>query len=261
MFKRDYFMRQIEQLTVVLHRILFHRQKHQFEEAQRLLEEACRHLLGLNLKNLELLSTRDILSLLQINGYTDTGKALVLADLIKEDGDLQADRDDMSEAYLYRLKALDLLLELSRMPKEEGPNVEADIKPRLLDALQRLDKLQIPLDMRRKLFGFYAETGAYAKAEDVLFHLLEDLSGEREAYRPKGGDLSNHRIYRDLILQGIAFYDKLQFLDEEALAAGNLSKTEVSETLEQLLLMEVRLRESGEAARLALLNDEKGIRS
>ena len=53
MFRRDYLMRQIEQMTVVLHRILFNKEHIPIEDAQRQLDEASRHLLGLNIRSLQ----------------------------------------------------------------------------------------------------------------------------------------------------------------------------------------------------------------
>ena len=88
MFRRDYFMRQIEQMTVVLHRILFNKEHIPLEDAQQQLDEASRHLLGLNIRSLQALSSKDILDLLSYHGSLDTAKALVLSDMFAGQGDL-----------------------------------------------------------------------------------------------------------------------------------------------------------------------------
>ncbi|MEW9700229.1 DUF6483 family protein [Paenibacillus sp. SI8] len=71
MFRRDYFMRQIEQMTLALHRILFNKEHIPIGDAQQLLDEASRHLLGLNVKSLLALSSKDILELLTYQGNTE----------------------------------------------------------------------------------------------------------------------------------------------------------------------------------------------
>ncbi|SEC70949.1 DUF6483 family protein [Paenibacillus sp. GP183] len=214
MFKRDYFMRQIEQLALVLHHILFHKEQKQFEDAERLLDEACRHILGLNLRSLRALSIPDILKLLTYNEITDTGKALVLADLLKEEGDLHQAQDNPYEAYISRVKALDLLLNLHQDYRDGDELLDQELKTRIDDLLAQFGKLDLPIPVKEKLLAYYEEGGAYAKVEDVLFHLLEDEPG-RAGIREFG----------------ISFYQRLLGKETAQLARGNFSREEASEGL------------------------------
>jgi hypothetical protein len=214
LFKRDYFMRQIEQLALVLHQILFHKEHKQFEDAERLLDEACRHILGLNLRSLRALSTPDILKLLTYNEITDTGKTLVLADLLKEEGELHIAQDYPFETYICRVKALDLLLTLHRDYRDGDDLLDKELKTRIDDLLARLGRLDLPMTVKEKLLPYYEENGAYAKVEDVLFHLLEDEPGRLEI--------------REL---GISFYMRLLGKEAAELQQGNFSLEEANEGL------------------------------
>lgn len=215
MFKRDYFMRQIEQMTVVLHRILFNKEHIPLEDAQQELDEASRHLLGLNIRSLQALSSKDILDLLSYHGSLDTAKALVLSDMFAGQGDLLQRHDQTDEAYYAYLKSADLLLHLSLSPEVEPMDeVNDEIKSRLNQSLERLQGWIIPEEIKLLLFAHYEKQGNYAKVEDILFHYMEDHPGQSV-----------------VLEQGVIFYEKLMAMEEELLQAGNFSKEEAFEGL------------------------------
>ncbi len=215
MFKRDYFMRQIEQMTVVLHRILFNKEHIPLEDAQQQLDEVSRHLLGLNIRSLQALSSKDILDLLSYHGSLDTAKALVLSDMFAGQGDLLQRHDQTDEAYYAYLKSVDLLLHLSLSPEVEPMDeVNDEITSRLNQSLERLQGWIIPEEIKRLLFAHYEKQGNYAKVEDILFHYMEDHPGQSV-----------------VLEQGVIFYEKLMAMEEELLQAGNFSKEEAFEGL------------------------------
>lgn len=215
MFKRDYFMRQIEQMTVVLHRILFNKEHIPLETAEQQLDEASRHLLGLNIRSLQALSSKDILDLLSYHGSVDTAKALVLSDMFVGQGDLLGRHEQTEEAFHPYLKSIDLLLHLSLSPEVDPKNeVTDEIESRMYRSLERLQGWVIPEDIKRLLFAHYEKQGNYAKVEDVLFHYMED-----------------HPDQSAVLEQGIIFYEKLLEVEEEILQAGNFSKAEAYDGL------------------------------
>jgi hypothetical protein len=217
MFKRDYLMKQIEQLASVLHQIMFHKEHKQFDDAIRLLDEASRHLLGLGLRSLQALSTADILKLLTYQEVTDTGKAILLSDLLKEQGEIHDASGDGLEAYASRVKVLDVLLELHRHHRENDESLIYEINQRIEVITSRLGKLDLPVFLKQKLIPYYEENGAYAKVEDMLFYLLEDLPNSEEI---KG--------------QGLSFYQSLLEKDAAELQKGNFSMLEAEEGLRLL---------------------------
>jgi hypothetical protein len=215
MFRRDYLMRQIEQLTVVLHRILFNKEHIPIEDAQRQLDEASRHLLGLNIRSLQSLSSKDILDLLSYQGSIDTAKALVISDMFVGQGELLKQHEEDGEAYWAYLKSLDLLLHLSLSDEVEPEDeINEEIASRMVTSLNHLQGWEIPEGVQRQLFLHYEKQSNYAKVEDVLFHYMED-----------------HPEKSDLPKQGLLFYEKLLQVEDEQLKAGNFSKEEAQEGL------------------------------
>ena len=83
----------------------------------RQLDEASRHLLGLNIRSLQALSSKDILEFLSYQGSLDTAKALVLSDMFVGQGDLLQRHEENDEVYHAYLKSVDLLLHLSLSTK------------------------------------------------------------------------------------------------------------------------------------------------
>lgn len=215
MFKRDYFMRQIEQMTLVLHRILFNKEHIPLGDAQQQLDEASRHLLGLNIRSLQALSSKDILELLSYQGNLDTAKAMVIGDMFVGHGDLLKQHEETDGAYRAYWKSLDLLLHLSLSPHVAPKDEEtAEIASRIQTSLERLQAWMIPEDLKRLLFAHYEKKGDYAKAEDVLFHYMEDHPDQSEFLR-----------------QGAAFYEALIDTEDVLLESGNFSKEEAAEGL------------------------------
>lgn len=222
MFRRDYLMRQIEQLTVVLHRILFNKEHIPIEDAQRQLDEVSRHLLGLNIRSLQSLSSKDILELLSYQGSIDTAKALVISDMFVGQGNLLLQHEEDGEAYWAYLKSLDLLLHVSLSDEVEPEDeVNQEIASRLVQSLELLKGWGIPKEIKKLLFLHYEKQGNYAKVEDVLFHYMED-----------------HPEKSEILEQGLIFYEKLLRTQDEQLKAGNFSR---EEALEGLTIMKQKL--------------------
>ncbi|NEW04441.1 hypothetical protein GK047_00185 [Paenibacillus sp. SYP-B3998] len=215
MFRRDYFMRQIEQMTVTLHRILFNKEHIPISDARQMLDEASRHLLGLNVKSLQALSSKDILELLTYQGNTDTAKAMVIGDLFIGQGDMYRQHEQSGPAYHSYLKSLDLLLLLASTPPADDPDVREELQPRINHSLVRLQQWDLPADMKLRLFAYYEHWGDFAKAEDVLFHYMEDHAEYKTEARNKG----------------ILFYERLIEKNEDLLVAGNFSKEEAEDGL------------------------------
>ncbi|MFC5447314.1 DUF6483 family protein [Paenibacillus aestuarii] len=218
MFRRNYLTKQLERLTVTLHRILFNKEHLPQGEVQPLLEEASRHLLGMNLKSLQALSSKDILELLTYNGSTDTAKALVISDIFASQGELYRENGEPDEAYRSHVKALDLLLALQAPEHVEDADVAKETALRIGQGLERLRSWVLPASMQLELFAYWEEQGEYAKAEDTLFHYMED----------------HPELVTAAVAQGTLFYERLLDKTAEELHAGNFTREEAGEGLELL---------------------------
>jgi hypothetical protein len=80
----------------------------------------------------------------------------------------------------------------------------------------------LPLKTKNKIFRYFEKMGSYARAEDVLFEMVE---GEGEENEPASNEITE---------QGIAFYNRVLKKSDTDLKAGNLSREEVEEGLTNL---------------------------
>jgi hypothetical protein len=138
----------------------------------------------------------------------------MLATMLKVNGDLIAGQGRVEESRLYYLKGLDLLLDtFGRNEITERP----DFVPAVEAFLTGLRDSPLPLKTGAMLMGHYERTGEFAKAEDVLFGMVETGPAKVE-----------------LLDFGMAFYRRLLGLNDDALTAGNLPRAEVAAGLAEL---------------------------
>mgnify|MGYP001007716688 CR=1 FL=1 len=83
--------------------------------------------------------------------------------------------------------------------------------------LKKTDEAQYSFDFKRKLLLYFNIIGNYAKAEDLLFIVIEDVI-----------DLD---IYKELLTEGINFYENLLVKTDFELEQGNLPRDEVVDGL------------------------------
>ncbi|OXM86438.1 DUF6483 family protein [Paenibacillus rigui] len=218
MYQRDYMMRLIQQFSEAMVKVMFQRRNRQFAEAMELLVQAMQRLLGLNSKMVQALAVKDIIALLSMQGRLDAGKGLLLADMLKAEGELLMDAGDERAGQASCMKALELLLEMRWM--EETADLRDEVDSRivpLLDATQKLRKSKAVLAL---LLGYYDSTGMLSKAEDTLFFMLEEDQGDPA-----------------VITQGLEMYERWLKLDVSAVEQGNLTRDELEESYEILIKM------------------------
>jgi len=218
MYRRDYLMRLIQQFSEEMVKIMFHRRNQQFAEAMELLLQAMQRLLGLNSKLVQALAVKDIIALLTLQGRLDAGKGVLLADMLKAEGELLTDSGDERGGHASGLKALELLLEMRWMEETEEMRAEVDSRIHsLLDGLQHQRK---PKRVLALLLGFYEEEGRLAKAEDTLFFMLDEEPGNAS-----------------IIEQGLELYERWRNLPQEQVEHGGLTAEELEESYKILKKM------------------------
>jgi hypothetical protein len=147
-------------------------------------------------------------------------KTRLLISLLNEAGEMASAQGRREESRAYYLRGLHLLLgslgqdEAFESP-EFGPGVEG-FAAALADA-------PLPLQTQALLMRHYEGTGQFAKAEDMLFGMLE-LEPENLA----------------IVDFGLAFYERLDSKSDASLASGNLPRQELGGGLAEL-----RSRKSG----------------
>jgi hypothetical protein len=215
MFRQDLVLRLIEQFGLLWARLVRQLRAGLFPSARASLDQAYQEILGLPPDAIRVLSAPELLARMQFETPPDLGRerGFVLSALLKAEGDLAAEQQDQDLAAQHYQKSLDLLLALllqnpSQALPEYAPTVDL-----LLTALA---DYQLPPSSNRLLFHYYEQSGAFAKAENHLFEL--------------GDQLPQDQAVAEL---GEAFYRRLQSHSEAQLEAGDFSRREVKKGLKE----------------------------
>ncbi len=205
-------MRQIEQMVAVLLHVAGLKKLKQYDAAIQYLRQSSRRLTGFDLDMLRRIPAANGIALLETAGRLDIGKCLILAEILKEDGEMSEALGDKDIAWNSYDRSLSYFLEaLLLLPKNDA-DVYLDKVNFLTGKLKGEDFTEA---RHLQLFQFLESMEHYAQAENHLFFLVEaGVDGIREA--------------------GIAFCRRLLEKDDAALRAGNLPREEVLEALAQL---------------------------
>jgi hypothetical protein len=188
----------------------------QFETAHMVLDQAYRQLIGLSPEAVLERNPNDLIARLRFDEAPAAGrdKCLALATLLRASGDIAAAQGDSSTAADAYHKALLVLLDtVLRDPGLALPDYVPTIES--LDA--ELSAHALPVTTRQELLLYYEQAGVYAKAEDILWAMLQAAPGDCA-----------------IVGAGRALYARLQHLGDAALIAGNLPRDEVDGGLADL---------------------------
>ncbi|MBI3787213.1 MAG: hypothetical protein HY276_03060 [Ignavibacteriales bacterium] len=211
MLTRDYLLRMISSLARVLAKVMLHKKAKQYDQAMEELQQAGKQLLGMNLLLLSSLSDEELIALLKLGERFDVEKCLAAAELLREQSEIQRLTGNENESARSAMKSLSLFTELVQYEKEALPQ---EYFEKIESLIQALSVFELPQSIQQKLFRYYELTGSYAKAEDVLFELVEQ----------------NASFLQD----GIKFYDRLMKKTDDELAKGNLPRGEVKKSANEL---------------------------
>ena len=223
MIRRDYLLRQIEQFVAMLAKIVGLAKNEQWQEASSSVAGEFQRLTGVDGPEVLKMSETELLARL-IQGEPTMlveSKAFMLATLLKTNGDLATSQGRLEEGREYYLKGLQLLLDtLGRNEVTERP----DFVPTVEAFLTGLRDAPLPLPTSAMLMRHYERIHEFAKAEDVLFALM---------------DLEPSNV--ELLEFGAAFYRRLLRLSDDALTAGNLPRAEAQAGLAEIQNRQTRL--------------------
>ena len=219
MINKDYILRMAERFGRYLAIILRLREYNKQEEALLYIDELFLQTTGLTTGFINSASEEMLLNLISPLGVLNIEKCLWMAVLLQQEGDIYVELGKSNESYYRYLKALHLFLEVA---SHNSDVKDIDITMAIEDILNKLAEYELPLKTKNKIFRYFEKMGSYARAEDVLFEMVEGDGEEKET----GGS--------EIIEQGIAFYNRLLKKSNTDLKAGNLSREEVEEGLAQL---------------------------
>lgn len=214
MLQRDYLMRMTEILTAVLNKILFNIEKKDYAEAENEIVTAAKTIIGLDLKMINILNIEDIMKLMKTSDLY-AGRCIVSAELMNEYGRVKMMCNNETESLIIYTKSLRLYLEA--LLAKEIPDPEKYFS-KVNELILKLKNVEISDELNTLLIDYYEYSGQYSKAEDIIFQLLENQNSE-------------------IKYKAVSFYKKLHLKTDEELIAGNLSRDEVNESLEEISQM------------------------
>ena len=210
----DWLLQQFSQFARVLAIILGLKKRQEYRASLEAIEEAFNTLLDLDLDKLRDLPPAELFRRLTIAETTMVGREKVLfaAALLDQAGDIHAAQEQTEMSTACYVQALHLLLELIITDDHVSmPNYA----PTVEDVLAKIDPETLSLETQQTTMRYFEKVGAYARAEDTLFAMLDAVAGDPETTA-------------NLIVIGDLFYERLQQQSDAALTAGNLARSEIA---------------------------------
>ncbi len=214
MSQRDYILRIAQEFGSALAQVLYNRQIKDYAAAHKLIDEQSKQVFGMGIGFMRSVPEETLLSMLTSFDTLDTEKCWLLAILLKAEGDIYEDQGNASESYYSYVRSLNLFLEVSLLGTTSS---DRSIVPEIEDLLSRLSDYDLPIRTNLLLFRYFDHTHEYARAESLLFEMLE-ASGPDE----------------DILARGTSFYQQLLKKSDATLSADNFSKEKAVEGLSQL---------------------------
>ncbi|MDQ4076328.1 MAG: DUF6483 family protein [Chloroflexota bacterium] len=219
MIKQDYILRLIEQLVQTLYYSLGLTKSKDFSKALEVLDRAFTDFFGWDSNFVNSVPEEYLVEMLKNGGRLDVDNITVLAVLLKAEGDIYAAMDESAKAYHRHLRALHLFLTVS---ESNSPTLLPAEFKQIEEVLEVLAAYHLPSGTLHRLWKYHLANGDYARAEDMLWELLDTTGYQKE-----------------LLAAGINFYRELLARSDEELAAGHLPRTEIQEGLAELHRMEM----------------------
>ncbi|QLG38498.1 MULTISPECIES: DUF6483 family protein [unclassified Paenibacillus] len=227
MFRKDYLLRMMEEMTEAIGKVFTLKQQRKHTEALSELDELLRRQFGLNLSLLNSLPAEDVIEMFRFRGVIEVDNLQHAARLIEE------------EAYIYNEKAkVEGIDDQEKMESEDEALIRLmrslhfylyalnhGANPKLLDAPGRVEGIleqtklyELPARTEKQLALYREQQGRYDQAENSWYRLLQVDD--------------NHPIHYRGEVQ--AFYERLRQLEDEQLQQGGLPREEVEEGLAEL---------------------------
>jgi len=208
MLTKDYIMRMIDTLVKVIERVLHLKEIEDFNGALDEIDKVTKELFGFDRNFINNLSDAQLVKMVSASEVLIAPNCYLLGALFKEEAEifrLQNQEDTSIELYE---RALNLFVEGLRNSSAE---IEEGHLNKIKGVVDILENESVTIDTEESLFFYYEFTGAYDKAENLIYDLIE--------YDNK------------YIENGISFCERLLKKDDNELINGNLPREEIAESL------------------------------
>ena len=155
MTQKDYILRIAEDVGRVLAQIIYHKEIHDYQGALSLIDELFKQVVGAGSGFIHAISEETLLAMLTLLGILNLEKALLIATLLKAEGDVYEDQGNPEAAYESYLKSLNLFLEILLCDDNlHDLRVSSEVE----DLLGKLEAYELPPNTKRLLFQLYVCT-------------------------------------------------------------------------------------------------------
>jgi len=152
MTQKDYILRVAEDVGRALAQMLYRKEIQDYQGAFSLIDELCKQTVGMDSGLIHAISDETLLAMLTLYGVLNVEKALLIATLLKAEGDIYEDQGNPDAAYESYLKSLNLFLEiLLRDDHLHDLRCSAEVE----DLLGKLEAYDLPPNTKRLLFQLY----------------------------------------------------------------------------------------------------------
>jgi tetratricopeptide (TPR) repeat protein len=177
MFSEDYLMRMINLAVAALVRAIGLRKEGQYEKANQSIDQALEQLTGLSADILGQLDDQGVLNRLFTQEELDRERAVVVADLYFERGNIHSLQNQSEDACFCYNRALVIFLEVTLSDPEQ---TRTDQKDKIDSLFLATKECRLPFDTRFNLYSYYDSIGFYAAAEFNLSRLVHSSNFQNE---------------------------------------------------------------------------------
>src|SRR5437588_10974436 len=152
--QKDYILRVAEDVGRALAQIIYHQDMRDYQGALSLIDELCKQTVGMGSGFIHAASEETLLAMLTLLGVLNVEKTLVIATLLKAEGDIYEDQGDPDAGYDSYLKSLNLFLEiLLRDDHLHDLHCSSEVE----DLLGKLEAYELPLSTQRLLLRYHEQ--------------------------------------------------------------------------------------------------------
>ncbi|MDP4098085.1 DUF6483 family protein [Paenibacillus sp. P96] len=215
MFRRDYLLRMMEEMTEAVGAAFGLRQQNRHAEALAKLDELLKNQFRLPLPLLESLPPEQIIELFRMGGAVEVDKLQQAARLLEEAGRIRQDMGELDQGLQILMKALYLYVYSAL----NGASRELQMLPdRIAATHEQVKEYRFPLELDQLLAAYFEHEGMYAQADEIWFDL-----GVKQ---------------KSLFHEAVAFYNRLLMRPDDELERGGLARAEAEQGREELLQLE-----------------------
>ncbi|SFU85983.1 hypothetical protein SAMN04487886_12321 [Clostridium sp. DSM 8431] len=183
------------------------------ESAFKRIDRGMKGILGLDILTVNTLAFENILELVSKENQYNSDRYTALGELLFFEGCIYDKLNNNSNKINFYKKALKSFYAAFCEDNEVDEKYRDDV----MSILDYLSEYEINLSESKMLFNLYEYNKCFDKAEDMLFYMIK---------------ISNKS--KNIINNGIEFYNRLKAMDEDILIEGNLPIEEVEDSLKEI---------------------------